>query len=137
MYKKIIEPRVSETDGVGHINNTTLPIWFEAARNPIFKLFTPDDSFENWRMIILNINIDYVSQVYFGIDVEVCTWVKKLGNSSLELYEEIRQNGNLCAKGKAVYVNYHTGNQKSELIPDHIRKELEKHLYEETPEPGE
>ncbi|SDI68561.1 acyl-CoA thioesterase [Natribacillus halophilus] len=97
MYKKIIEPRVSETDGVGHINNTTLPVWLEAARNPIFKLFTPDDSFDNWRMIILHTSIDYVSQIYFGTNVDVYTWVKRIGNSSLELDEEIHQSGTICA----------------------------------------
>ncbi len=131
MYKKIIEPRVSETDGVGHINNTTIPVWFEAARNNIFKLFTPDLSFQNWRMIILNMNIDYVNQIYFGEDVEVYTWVKRIGNTSLELYEEIHQNGTLCAKGTVIYVNFNTKNQKSEPIPDSIKLELQKHLYDQ------
>ncbi|WP_449355412.1 acyl-CoA thioesterase [Virgibacillus natechei] len=129
MYTKIIEPRVSETDGVGHIYNTTLPIWLEAARNPIFKLFTPDDSFQNWKMIILNINVDYVSQVYFGKEAIVYTWVKKIGTSSLELYEEIHQNGSLCARCKAIYVNYNMEEQKSKPIPKSIREALEKHLY--------
>ncbi|GAB3053085.1 acyl-CoA thioesterase [Virgibacillus ainsalahensis] len=130
MYKKIIEPRVSETDAVGHINNTTLPIWFEAARNPIFKLFTPDDAFEKWRMIILHTSVDYERQIYFGKDVEVYTWVKRIGNTSLELYEEIHQDGNLCAKGKAIYVNYNRKKGKSEPIPAKVREELEEHLYE-------
>ncbi|MGJ9457792.1 acyl-CoA thioesterase [Oceanobacillus sp. CF4.6] len=130
MYRTIIEPRVSETDGVGHINNTTIPIWLEAARNPIFKLFTPDHSFDNWKMIILNINVDYLSQIYFGKEAEVRTWVRKIGNSSLELYEEIHQGGTLCAKGKAVYVNFNVEEQRSESIPVEIKEELEKHLYD-------
>lgn len=130
MWRTVIEPRVSETDGVGHINNTTIPNWLEAARNPLFKLFTPDDSFDNWRMVILNINVDYLSQIYFGKEVEVYTWVKKIGNSSLELYEEIHQDGILCVKGKAVYVNFNVEKQQSEPIPVDIREELEKHLYE-------
>ncbi|QQK76587.1 acyl-CoA thioesterase [Salicibibacter cibarius] len=130
MYKTIIEPRVSETDGVGHINNTTLPVWLEAARNPIFKLFTPDDSFADWRMIILHTSIDYVSQIYFGTNVDVYTWVKRIGKSSLELYEEIHQSGTICARGKAIYVNYNKEEQKPEPIPTRIRKELEEHLYE-------
>jgi acyl-CoA thioester hydrolase len=130
MYRTILEPRVSETDGVGHINNTTVPIWFEAGRNQLFKLFTPDSSFENWKMIILNMNVDYVDQIYFGKHVEIKTWVKRIGNSSLELYEEIHQENRLCAKGIAVYVNFNLQTQKSEPIPAHIRQELEKHLYD-------
>jgi acyl-CoA thioester hydrolase len=130
MYRTIIEPRVSETDGVGHINNTTIPIWFEAGRNQLFKLFTPDSSFKNWKMIILNMNVEYVGQIYFGKDVEIKTWVKRIGKSSLELYEEIHQENRLCTKGTAVYVNFNLQNQKSEPIPNSIRQELEKHLYE-------
>lgn len=132
MYRTCIEPRVSETDGVGHINNTTVPIWFEAGRNQLFKLFTPDDSFQNWKMIIINMNVDYTDQIYFGRDVEVRTWVKRLGNSSLELYEEIYQDDRLCAKGSAIYVNFNLQTQKSEPIPEKIRVELEKHQYLES-----
>lgn len=128
MYRTQIEPRVSETDGVGHINNTTVPIWFEAGRNQIFKLFTPDDSFQNWKMIIINMNVDYMDQIYFGRDVEVRTWVKRIGNSSLELYEEIHQDDRLCAKGIAIYVNFNLQSQKSEPIPERIRVELGKHM---------
>jgi acyl-CoA thioester hydrolase len=131
MYKKIIEPRVSETDGVGHINNTTIPIWFEAARNDIFKLFTPDSSFDNWKMIILNMNVDYLKQIYFGRDVEVFTWVKRIGNTSLQLYEEIHQEGVICAKSTVTYVNFNLRTQKSEPIPEEIRSILELHLYYE------
>jgi acyl-CoA thioester hydrolase len=130
VFKTIIEPRVSETDGVGHINNTTIPIWFEAGRNQLFKLFTPDSKFENWKMIILNMNVDFVNQIYFGQNVEVYTWVKKIGNSSLELYEEIHQNGKLCAKGTAVYVNFNKDEQKSESISEELKKILLKHIYD-------
>jgi acyl-CoA thioester hydrolase len=130
MYLTIIEPRVSETDGVGHINNTTIPIWFEAGRNQLFKLFTPDSSFKNWKMIILKMNVEYIGQIFFGKDVEIKTWVKRIGKSSLELYEEIHQENRLCTKGTAVYVNFNLQKQKSEPITDEIRQELEKHLYE-------
>jgi acyl-CoA thioester hydrolase len=129
MYKKTIEPRVSETDGIGHVNNTTIPIWFEAARNPIFKLFTPDLSFQKWKMIILNMNIDYSRQIYFGTNVEVYTWVKRIGNTSLELYEEIHQNGQVCAKGTSIYVNFNLETQKTEPIPQHLKHELSQHVY--------
>ncbi len=129
MYQTVIEPRVSETDGVGHINNTVIPVWLEAARNDLFRLFTPDLSFNDWKMIILNMNVDYVGQIYFGIDVTVYTWVKKIGNSSLQLYEEVWQDERLCVKGAVTYVNYDLKKQKSEPIPDLVRRELESHLY--------
>jgi acyl-CoA thioester hydrolase len=130
VYRTVIVPRVSETDGVGHINNTTVPIWLEAGRNDFFKLFTPDSSFKNWKILIIKMNIDYVDQIYFGKDVEVRTWIKRIGNSSVELYEEIYQENRLCAKGTAIYVNYNFQSKKSEPITEEIRQQLNKHLYE-------
>lgn len=130
MFKTIISPRVSETDGVGHINNTVIPVWLEAGRNDLFKIFNPDDSFDDWKMVIINTNITYVNQIYFGTDVQVYSWVKKIGNASLTLYEEIWQNEQLCAKGETVYVNFNKTKGKSEIIPDEIRIELTKHYIE-------
>ena len=128
MFETVIEPRVSETDGVGHINNTTVPIWFEAGRNKIFKLLTPDLSFENWRCIILHSSIDYVKQIYYGKNVVVKTWVEKVGKTSFVLYEELHQEGELCAKGRAVYVNFNLRTQSKEPIPPDVRRQLEQHL---------
>jgi acyl-CoA thioester hydrolase len=130
MMKTIITPRVSETDGCGHINNTTLPVWFEAGRHEIFHQFTPDHSFQNWKCVILNSTIDFLNQIYFGKDVEIHTWVKKIGNTSFTLYEELHQEEILCAKSTAVYVNYNFTEQKTEPIPEHIRNWLKTHLYE-------
>jgi acyl-CoA thioester hydrolase len=130
MYKTIIRPRVSETDGAGHINNTTLPVWFEAGREEIFELFTPDHSFKNWKCVIINSNIDFLGQIYYGKEVEIRTWVEKIGNTSFVLYEELYQCDTLSAKSKAVYVNFNFEKQSKEEIPKEIRVELGKHLVE-------
>ncbi|USK36275.1 hypothetical protein LIT25_13450 [Bacillus sp. F19] len=71
----------------------------------------------------------FISQIYYGKKVEVYSWVKRIGNSSLELYEEIHQDGELCAKGKVIYVHYNIYEKQSERIPDAIRLELQNHLY--------
>lgn len=128
LFTTIIEPRVSETDGAGHINNTTVPIWFEAGRNKIFQLFTPEMTFENWKMVIVNMNVSYVHQLYYGYEAKVLTWIKRLGNSSFEVYEEIHQNNTICAKGTATYVNFNFQKQKSETIPEDIRNQLKLHF---------
>lgn len=130
MFKTIINPRVSETDGVGHINNTFIPVWFEAGRNEIFKIFNPDDSFDDWKMVIINTNITYRNQIYFGSDAIVKCWIKNVGTTSLTLYEEIWQNEKICATSETVYVNFNKMKGKSEEIPDHIRTILNTHYIE-------
>ncbi|MDQ0339798.1 acyl-CoA thioester hydrolase [Caldalkalibacillus uzonensis] len=132
MFETKITPRVSETDGVGHINNTFIPTWLEAGRHELFKIFTPDLSFENWRMVIVNTNVDYINQIYFGQDVAVKTWIKKIGNTSIVLYEEIHQAGQVCVKATATYVNFNLKTQKPEPIPEDIRIQLKQHMLPES-----
>lgn len=131
MYITIITPRVSETDGAGHINNTTVPIWFEAGRNEIFKLFTPDSSFKNWKLVIVNMNVEYVRQIFFGKEAEIRTWIQRMGNASFTIYEEIHQDNEICAKGTSIYVNFNFEKNCSEAIPQTIREQLQKHLLPE------
>jgi len=134
MFVTRIRPRVSETDGVGHINNTTIPVWLEAGREEIFRMFTPDLSFRNWRMIIVNMKIDFLKEMVLGQEVEVRTWVKKIGRTSLQLEEEIHQGGRLCVRGECTYVNYNLAERKAEPIPPHIRQQLLAHVREDTSE---
>lgn len=130
MYTTTIIPRVSETNGAGHISNTVVPIWFEAGRSEIYKLLTPDLSFGNWKVVLVNMNVDYTKQIFLNANVEVKTWIEKMGNKSFTVYEEMYQNGQICTKGTATYVYFNYDIQQSEEIPQEIRTELAKHLYE-------
>ena len=130
MFEMVITPRVSETDLVGHINNTTLPVWFEAARAPIFDLFNPNQDYENWKMIIVKSTLEFQRQIFYGKNVVVKTWVKNIGNASLVLHEELYQEGSLCAVNEAVYVNFNLKTKEAEMIPLTIRNELLAHFYD-------
>ena len=128
MIETLIIPRVSETDGAGHINNTVIPIWFEGGRREIFRLLTPDLQIQNWRVALVNLNIDYLAQTYFQQEATVQTWVEKVGNKSFTLYEELWQGARLCAKGRATYVYFDYAAQEAKSLPDSIRALLEVHL---------
>ncbi|MCJ8299448.1 MAG: hypothetical protein MJK13_11020 [Pseudomonadales bacterium] len=52
MFTNTISPRFLETDALGHINNTVLPMWFEASRDPVFKIFSPELDVNNWKLIL-------------------------------------------------------------------------------------
>jgi acyl-CoA thioester hydrolase len=129
MFKEIIVPRLCETDALRHINNTTLAIWFEHGRVPIFKLFIPKDinDFDSWNIILARSEYDFLAQIYFEGEVEIKTWVKKVGNSSFTVEQEAWQNDHICVKGLAVGVHFDFVEQKSKPIPDDIREKLLKH----------
>ena len=118
-------PRVSETDGVGHINNVFVPIWFEAGRREIFRIFSPNLDFVDWKLALVKVTVEYVDQLYLAENVEVRTGIEKIGTSSFTIKEEINQTNRLCARGQAIYVNYNFTKKRSEVIPNKIRNRLE------------
>ncbi|MTI14733.1 acyl-CoA thioesterase [Sansalvadorimonas verongulae] len=133
MYKETISPRFCETDALGHINNTVVPMWFEKAREPIFRLFTPDMDVNNWKLIIARITVDFLAEIYYGTDneVEIITGLIKVGNSSMTIRQEVWQRGKCCARGDAVMIHYNYTGAQSVSIPDAIRSELQNHLLSE------
>ena len=133
MIVTTITPRVSETDGAGHINNTVIPVWLEAGRREIFALFTPDLGFEHWGVALVNMNVDYVEQTYWQRPVEVRTWLDRIGNTSFRLYEEIWQGETLCVKGTATYVHFDYGEQRPKPVPADIAARLREHARPSDP----
>ncbi|MRI33204.1 thioesterase [Endozoicomonas sp. OPT23] len=128
MLQETITPRFCETDALGHINNTVVPEWFEHARTPIFKMFTPDLDTNNWKLIIARIEVEYTAQLQYNSDVILKTCLEKVGNSSMYIHHEAWQNDVLAARGKAVLIHYDYENECSSPIPDSIRQKLMEHL---------
>jgi acyl-CoA thioester hydrolase len=126
-----VTPRFGDIDGLGHVNNTVIPVWFEQARNPIFRFFNPEFNFEDWNLILARIEVDFIAQIFYNFDVEIRTWISRVGRSSFEVYQEAWQNEKLCAKGKTVLVHFDFKAQKSAEIPHNIREMLDEHMTEE------
>lgn len=130
MFIRTLEPAFYDTDALGHINNTRLPAWFELARNDLFRLFTPDLDPRKWALIMARMDVEYRAELYYGEDIEVRTWLTRLGNSSFTVTQQAWQGGRLGAHGNTVMVHYdHTAKQATPL-PEAIRAELQKHVQE-------
>lgn len=128
MFTTKFTPRFYETDAFGHVNNTVVAGWFEAAREPIFRIVTPEMDIKKLSLILARIEIDFVAQISYGHEVTVTTAVEKLGNSSFSVLHEAWQHGVLCARGRAVQVYFDFATQKSGRLPDALREQLSKHL---------
>lgn len=130
MFIEKITPRFGDSDGLRHINNIALVEWFEVGRNPIFRMFTPDLdlNYENWKLILVRTEFDYLGQMYYGHDVEIRSYITHIGNTSFIIGHEAWQDEKLKAKGKAVIVHYDFINKNTMTIPDDIRTQLKEHL---------
>ena len=133
MFKTKVTPSFGDIDGMKHVNNNRILEWFELGGLDIYRYFTPDLDldFENWKLIMVRKEADFVGQLRFGEDVEIRTYLLKIGNSSFTVGNEVWQNNELKAKGKTVIVHFDYVTQKSVPIPDDVRKKLEEHLISE------
>lgn len=128
MFELTIAPRFSETDALGHISNTTLPVWFEAARQPVFEIFQPGLKVDDWPLILARMELDFTAQLFYGQEVTIRTGIKKLGNSSLVVYQEAWQSGELAARGHTTLVHFDYRQQKAAPITGALRDRLANHL---------
>ena len=128
MFIEKVMPRFSETDALGHINNTVLPVWFEAARVPIFKFFTPDLNPHDWKLIIAKIEASFVGELFYAHEVTIKTAVEHIGNSSFTIKQEAWQQGKCCVVGKTVLVRYNFKNKAKQNLSEAEVAALNEHL---------
>ena len=125
-----LQPRFSETDALGHINNTVVPVWFESARADIFEIFNPEQNLEQWNLIIAKIEVNYVAQISYQNKVEIRTHISKIGNSSLTILQEVYQQDVRVAWGECVMVKFDYKNSKADAISKFEKLHLAKHLID-------
>lgn len=130
MFLKTMEPRFSETDAMGHINNNSYSVWFEVAREPIFRFFSPDLDLKNSNLIMAHISCDFHSEVFYGREILIKTAIEKIGRSSVNIKHALYQNNKLCTTGKAVLIHYDYNEKKSIEIDESIKCLLKEHICE-------
>ncbi|MBI43929.1 thioesterase family protein [Marinobacter lutaoensis] len=131
MFTLEIHPRFSDTDALGHISNTSLPVWFEQGRTPIFEIFHPSLDVKTWPLILARLEIDLLAQSYWHLPVEIRTGIGKIGNSSCHVVQEAWQNGTRVARGVAVLIHFDYSTERSVPIPESVRRQLECHRVSE------
>jgi acyl-CoA thioester hydrolase len=129
MFRTIITPRFGEADGLGHINNTHFAEWFELARNPLFRIFSPtmNTAGGEFPLIMAHAEYDFLKEVFFPRDAEIRTFVSRIGTKSFTVYHEAWQDGKLCVTSSAVAVYFDFKKHQSVPIPEDIKKLLAEH----------
>lgn len=130
MLQEIIQPRFSETDALGHINNTVFAVWFEGARQPVFRIFTPELDLQHWPLIVASVKLDYLAQTHYGQDVEIRTYISRIGGSSFDVYQEAWQDGVKTVSGTAVMVQFDYATAKAVPLSAEQKQQLNMHLYQ-------
>lgn len=128
MFKRTLQPRFTDCDGLGHISNTTLPVWFEEARAPIFKIFNPSLLLSSWNLIIKKFEVELHHQIWHHLPVQIDTEFEHIGRSSMIVIQRAYQDGKLVAEGRTVLIHFDYETQNTVAIPQAIRAQLTPHL---------
>ncbi len=119
-----IRPRFSETDALGHINNTSIAVWFEAGRveyvdGLLAELHT---GMPTW--VMATQTLDYIAENFFGSDVRVEVAIVKVGNSSFTVGCKMYQKEQLTVRASAVLVCVDSKTRKSSPLTQEMRNLL-------------
>ena len=130
-FETTFDVRFCETDALGHVGNTVLVQWFEAARDPIFSFFTPELDINNWPLILASYKVDFHQQLYYGKPVTIKTYISRIGGSSFDVHQQVWQNEQHCATGLTTLVHFDFATQRSAPISDAVKADMARHLLEQ------
>jgi len=130
MFKSTITPSISDLNKGHHIKHSRITVWLEEGYDQIQKLFHGKSNEPS--LIIANLNIDFLDELFSEKDVEIITGVKKIGVSSFILHQELRQGGKLCVRALTTIVHFDYSKRKSVPIPPQSLEILKKHILTES-----
>lgn len=112
--------RFSETDMMGHVNNTVFGIYFEIGRSSYFSQHGFYDQREAG-LVILKSEIHFLGMIYWPGTVEVGTRVTGVGNSSFTMEQILRQKDAIVGTSSSVMVQIDSKTNKSMRISNSMR----------------
>lgn len=119
--------RWGDMDAYGHVNNTVYFRYMEQARVEWIEALHVQVRPGGIGPVIINAACTFFVPMTYPGEVEVLTFVGKLGRSSVETFVEMRLVGDetLYAEGSAKVVWMDTQTGKSAPIPQHVRNVIE------------
>jgi acyl-CoA thioester hydrolase len=119
-----LEPRYSDYDSRGHVNNAVYLTYFEVARHRAWRVLTGLTA--DFPFIIAEAHVKYVSQAKFGDPLAIDIKTTEMRNKAWVWAYRIvdLRDERLVAEGSTVQVYYDYDLQQTMPIPDFIRPNL-------------
>ena len=129
-----IQIRFADADSLGHINNVNLQHYFDVGKMEFYekvlgKTIDPDAE----SLILVSIHTNYHRQSRLHSQLVVRTWVEKIGNSSVTIFQHLidRADGGINADCRSVAVGYDFLRQESFPLKKEWRAKMEEYLRQE------
>ncbi len=128
-YKLVSEVpvRLSDTDGLGHVNNANYLSFLEISRIDYLRRVVGRVKIEEFGVIIARIEIDYKSPVLHHEKLLVGCRVSEIGGASINMEYRIedKATGRLVAEAKSVMVAFDYALGRPMRVSDEWRSKME------------
>ena len=119
-----------DQDAFGHVNNVVYFRWYESARIAYFAQSGMHSLLEAQQLgpILARIACDYHRQLNFPDTIRVGAKITRMGSKSITMEHAVfsQQQNALIARSDSVIVIFHYGEQKSCVIPEGVRTQIER-----------
>lgn len=126
-----IKVRFSETDLYGHVNNTSVFIYFEEARIEYLQslgLFT-DIGQEEDGIVVADLQCNYLEQMYFNETINFYVKTNEVGNASFDIhYMAVNEKNKVTITGRGRIVYIDLIKKRAKAIPKDVREILEREI---------
>ena len=129
-----VQMRFNDIDGFMHINNAVQVSYFDIGKVDYMEKLGfqfPDEDGDT--LLVVNINVDFLSQIRFGDPVIVKTKIYELGHKSVKLIQMLqnKNNGTVYSLCHCVMCGYNVDTKSSIVIPDKWKEKVNdyEHLY--------
>ena len=123
-YKDIFDERVrwGDTDGYNHVNNVSISRYFESARVNIIRNLES----EKYSFVIVNFNINYISQIFYPSKIKIGTSISNIGNKSITFDQALFVENECRASAKSILAYADIKESKAYKISEDIKLKLNK-----------
>lgn len=127
-FKTFDKIRYADTDRQGHVNNAAFATFIETGR--VEFLYDPQDPLvaEDASFVIVNLTVNFLSEVNWPGRIAIGTGVTNVGTSSLRLYQGLFQDGRQVATAETVIVQIDEQSRKSRPLTEKARAFLARHM---------
>lgn len=114
-----IQLRFSDFDSFGHVNNTVYLSYYDLGKSVYFTELFPDWNMKDSALVVVHIDVDFMSQVLPNENVAVQTAIVEVGTKSLSLVQQLIcvDSGAVKCVGRTVMVHYDRKAGISQPIP--------------------
>ncbi|MFZ2488134.1 MAG: thioesterase family protein [Anaerolineae bacterium] len=124
--------RYADTDRQGHVNNATFSTFLETGRveilyNADVPLLPAGASF-----VIVSLSLTFLREITWPGQVDIGTGIVKIGNSSVQFFQKLFQNGRCVATAETVVVQVDNTSSKGLPLTDYARVVLGRWLLQGT-----